>query len=100
MKQVSDSQLSLATIKETVRSCMAANKVSQAYVFGSYARGEASPQSDVDIAVDMLPNADLLDLVGFQQDLQTKLGIKVDVTTKRSIAPKLRTFIEPDLTLV
>jgi predicted nucleotidyltransferase len=100
MRQISDNQLSLEMIKETVRSCMSANKVAQAYVFGSYARGEAGPQSDVDIAVDMFPDADLLDLVGFQQDIETKLDIKVDVTTRRSIAPKLRAYIEPDLTLV
>ncbi|HVC35894.1 MAG TPA: nucleotidyltransferase domain-containing protein [Candidatus Dormibacteraeota bacterium] len=95
--QTKANQPSLATIKQAIQASMAANKVELAFIFGSYARGEAGPKSDVDVAVDMLPDADLLDLVGFQQDLEEKLGLKVDVTTRRSIAPKLQPFIEPDL---
>ena len=98
--QTSEEQISLPAIKQAIRSCMAANKIEHAYVFGSYARNEAGPGSDVDVAVDMLPSANLLDLVGFQQDLEDKLGLRVDVTTRRSIAPRLRSFIEPDLTPV
>lgn len=54
-------------------------------VFGSVARGDASPDSDVDILVDLEPDRSLLDLSGLLLDLQDLLGCKVDVTTERSL---------------
>ena len=48
-------------------------------VFGSIARGEGGPASDVDFLVDMEPSRSLLDLGGLLMDLQDLLGFKVDV---------------------
>lgn len=48
-------------------------------LFGSVARGEARPESDVDFLVDLSPGATLLDLGALQMDLQDLLGRKVDV---------------------
>ena len=48
-------------------------------VFGSIARGEGRPTSDVDFLVDMEPSRSLLDLGGLLMDLQDLLGCKVDV---------------------
>jgi hypothetical protein len=48
-------------------------------VFGSVARGEAGPKSDVDFLVEMEEGRSLLDLVGLWQDLETLLGCRVDV---------------------
>lgn len=76
---------------------MSANKVEKAYLFGSYARGDANADSDIDIAVDMQASADLLDLIRFKQNIEASLMTKVDVTTKRSITPQLKTYIEPDM---
>lgn len=64
---------------------MADHKVERAYLFGSYARGEAGFASDIDVAVDMRAGADLLDLIGFKQALEGALDLPVDVTTRRSI---------------
>jgi predicted nucleotidyltransferase/uncharacterized protein with HEPN domain len=49
-------------------------------VFGSVARGEATPSSDVDFLVDLEPGRSLLDLAGLQVDLQDLLGRPVDVS--------------------
>ncbi len=53
-----------------------ANKVR---VFGSVARGEAQPDSDIDFLVEMDEGRSLLDLVALEQDLEELLGRKVEV---------------------
>jgi len=59
-------------------------------VFGSAARGEGGTASDVDLLVDMEKGRNLLDLVGFWQDLEELLGCRVDVITDGGISPYLR----------
>ena len=51
-------------------------------VFGSVARGQAGPASDLDILVRFDPERSLLDLIGFQQDLEELLGAAVDVVSE------------------
>lgn len=62
-------------------------------VFGSEARDEASPVSDLDLLVDMDKDPSLLDLVGLGQDLQDLLGRRVDVVTEASLSSHLRAAI-------
>lgn len=59
-------------------------------VFGSVARGEERPGSDLDLLVDMEPGRSLLDLVAFWQDLEEALGRKVDVVSEGGLSPFLR----------
>jgi uncharacterized protein len=59
-------------------------------LFGSFARGDAGPASDVDFLVDMESTRTLLDLVGLQQDLEEMLGRRVDVVTEGGLSPYLR----------
>lgn len=59
-------------------------------VFGSVARGEDRPDSDLDLLVDMDPDRSLLDLVALGQDLEDLLLRKVDVLTDVSVHPALR----------
>lgn len=59
-------------------------------VFGSVARGEDRPHSDVDLLVDMDPDRSLLDIVGLGQDLEELLDRKVDVLTDAGLHPALR----------
>lgn len=49
-------------------------------VFGSVARGEARPDSDVDFLVELEPKRTLLDQIALMQSLEELLGRKVDVT--------------------
>ena len=63
-------------------------------VFGSRARGEAAPDSDVDLLVEMEQGRSLLDLIGLQQELQLLLGVDVDVLTAASLSPYIRDAIE------
>ncbi|MGA7732450.1 MAG: nucleotidyltransferase family protein [Chloroflexia bacterium] len=54
-------------------------------LFGSIARGDATPESDVDILVELEPGRNLLDLSGLLLDLQDLLGCKVDVVTEKAL---------------
>lgn len=58
-------------------------------VFGSYARGENNPNSDLDILVEFSERKSLLELVRIERILSEKLGIKVDLLTEKSISPYL-----------
>ena len=57
-------------------------------VFGSVARGEARPGSDLDLLVEFEPGASLIDHVGLSQDLEELLGLKVDVVARGSLKPR------------
>lgn len=54
-------------------------------VFGSVARGEAGPESDIDILVEMEPGTSLMDHVTLMQDLEDLLERKVDVVSERAL---------------
>ncbi len=54
-------------------------------VFGSAARGEAGPDSDLDLLVELEDGRSLLDHVALIQDLQDLLGCKVDVVEPESV---------------
>jgi len=59
-------------------------------VFGSVARGEARPDSDVDFLVDMDPGRTLLDMGGLLMELREILGREVDVVTERGLKARIR----------
>lgn len=65
-------------------------------VFGSRARGEATGGSDLDLLVEMEPGRSLLDLIAMEQELESSLGIHVDVLTRGSISPYLRDEIQKE----
>ena len=65
-------------------------------VFGSVARGEDHPSSDLDLLVDMETDRSLLDLVALQQDLEALLRRSVDVVTGASVPEALRDRILAD----
>ncbi|MCH8344573.1 MAG: nucleotidyltransferase domain-containing protein [Planctomycetes bacterium] len=54
-------------------------------VFGSVARGDARPDSDLDLLVDLEPGRSLLDHVALIQDLEDLLGRKVDVVESQAL---------------
>ena len=74
-------------IEEQVISFLKKCGAKKILIFGSYLRGEATPESDLDIIVEFNQNISLLDLVGFEFDLSDLLGIKVELLTEKSISP-------------
>ncbi|BAY29112.1 hypothetical protein NIES2107_09530 [Nostoc carneum NIES-2107] len=59
-------------------------------VFGSVARGEAKPDSDVDFLVELEPQRTLLDQIALQQSLEALLGRKVDITEPENLHELIR----------
>ena len=62
------------------------------YLFGSSARDEAGPASDIDLFVDYDPERrfSLVDLAAIQNLLEDRLATRIDVTTRDSLHPLLR----------
>lgn len=63
-------------------------------VFGSRARGDERPDSDLDLLVEFPGGTSLLDHVGMMQDLSDMLGVDVDLVSWKGISPHLRDYIE------
>jgi predicted nucleotidyltransferase len=68
-------------------------------VFGSYARGEATEKSDIDIAIEI--NGPMgLSFIAMADEIEALFGIKTDVVPKRSIKPKYLANVEKDIIYV
>lgn len=69
--------------------------VEEVGVFGSYARGEQTETSDVDIMVALKQGhtVGLIEFAGLKEFLSDILGIKVDLITKKGIKPALKKYI-------
>ncbi len=59
-------------------------------IFGSVARGDTRPDSDIDFLVDMEPGRSLFDLGRLLIALQAALGVEVDVVTEKGLRPRIR----------
>lgn len=76
-----------------IREIAARHGATNIRVFGSHARGEAGPDSDLDLLVRMERGRTLLDLIAVQQDVEDLLGIDVDVVSEGGLSPYLRDTI-------
>ncbi|HEX8275950.1 MAG TPA: nucleotidyltransferase family protein [Longimicrobiaceae bacterium] len=65
-------------------------------VFGSVARGEAGPDSDVDLLIDVGGKTSSWFPAGLILDLEELLGRRVDVVTERALRPALRPYVLRD----
>ena len=88
---------SLTIDEHTLRELCRRNDVSKLSVFGSFARGEDRPGSDIDLLVEFSKPKGLFDLVTLEIQLSEQLGRKVDLLTEQSVSPYLRDSIRRDL---
>jgi uncharacterized protein len=75
----------LGSKREEILRIAARHGATNVRVFGSVARGEAGPDSDVDFLVDAGPNRSAFFPAGLLADLEDALGCKVDVLTENSL---------------
>lgn len=76
--------------RDAVRSLVAVHHASSPRVFGSVARGDDAPGSDLDLLVDFDDNASLLDEVGLRLALVDLLQVEVDVVAADSLRGAVR----------
>lgn len=76
--------------KKEIREIAAKHGARNVRVFGSVARGEARPDSDVDLLVDMDPGRTLIDMGGLVMELRDLLGLRVDVVTEHGLKARIR----------
>lgn len=75
--------------------------VLKAYLFGSYVRGEANEQSDIDILIELdYSQYTGLTFVQMQFDLQDILSRKVDLVSERGLSKFIKPFIEQKKELI
>jgi uncharacterized protein len=70
-------------------------------VFGSFARGEATPQSDIDLLVALRPAEErppfgLFEVIRVEKDLAHALGRSVDLVTEEGLSPRIAQSVERD----
>lgn len=65
--------------RDDILAVVARNKAHSPRLFGSVARGEDTPESDVDLLVDFEDGASLLDELGLRLELRNLLGVEIDV---------------------
>lgn len=72
------------------------------YLFGSVARGEAGPESDIDLSFDVSPDVkfSLFDQAQIMCELTEALGTKVDLVPRRALHPYIRPKIEAEQIMV
>ena len=75
----------LAERREEILAVAERHGASNVRVFGSVARGEARPESDVDLLVDFSPRAGLMDQVALLQELEDLLAARVDVVSATAL---------------
>jgi len=74
--------------------------VQYAGIFGSVARSEGTPGSDVDVLVDLKQPISLLKFFALNDELETALGCKVDLVTRNSLNPHVKLLALKELQTV
>jgi len=82
--------------REDIRRLVANHRAANARVFGSVLKGADQDNSDLDLLVDPLPGATLLDLGSLQMELEETLGVPVDLRTPGDLPAGYRTSILDD----
>jgi len=71
--------------------------VTSLWVFGSHARGDSRPDSDLDLLVDFSSPPGFDNFMGLKIGLEDHLGTKVDLLSRSACGPRLLKAIQPDL---
>ena len=85
-----DAQTLLKIHRKDILAVAARNGAFNVRVFGSVARGDNGPDSDVDFLVNLEKGRSLLDLARLLRELQTLLGTNVDVMTEAGLRTRIK----------
>ncbi len=89
--------MSIETIKKKISPVLKKYPITEAYLFGSTARGEDRPDSDVDVLVKFRKIGGLFEFIHIKLELQDALeGRKVDLVEMGAVRPKMKPYIDRD----
>ena len=80
-------------IKVKIISILVKHGIKRILVFGSHARNEATPTSDLDLIVDFPEGTSLLDHVGIEIELSEALNMKIDLLSRNGISPYIKNHV-------
>ncbi|MCW3121376.1 MAG: putative nucleotidyltransferase [Flavipsychrobacter sp.] len=94
--------LTVQQIKDTVTDYFKDKPVRSVYLFGSYARGEAQENSDIDILFSLKEDTRIsyFGIAKYLVDLEEKLANKVDLVEEALIYPRVKKYIDADKILL
>jgi predicted nucleotidyltransferase len=90
----------LVAILKPYAAALRANGATGLYIFGSRARGEHRPDSDLDLFIDYDPASkvpDISHLMQLEEELGKRLGVSVTITTRNALHPLMKEQIERDV---
>lgn len=92
----------IQSVETVITRYFATKPVVKAYLFGSFARGENGPDSDIDILVtfDKSARVSLFDHVAMTYELQELIGREVDLVTDGTLLPEVARSAEKDKILI
>ena len=82
--------------RDVVLDIAARHGASNVRLFGSVARGEERPDSDVDLLIDLSADRGFADYLDLAEELEALLHRRVDLLLSRSLSPHFRPFIEAE----
>ncbi len=83
----------LTAKRDAILAVAARHGASNVRIFSSVARGEAGPDSDIDVLVDLDTNRSLLDHAALLVELEELLGCPVDVVTEKGLREDIRAAV-------
>jgi uncharacterized protein len=92
--------LTIDEIKKIITPICIKYGVKKMYLFGSYARKEATILSDIDVRIDAGNIKDLFTLSAFRIDLVAALGIEVDIISTAPVSLEFRKSLSSDEVLL
>jgi uncharacterized protein len=82
--------------RDAVLAIAARHGVSQIRVFGSVARGEERPDSDIDLLIDLDDDRGFADYLEFAEEIENLFGRRVEIVLNRSLSRHFRPYIEAE----
>ncbi|MDN7025446.1 nucleotidyltransferase family protein [Methanoculleus sp. FWC-SCC1] len=86
--------------RETIVAILTRNDAERIAIFGSYARGEAGAQSDIDILVRFARKKSLFEIVRIEDEIKKALHRDVDLVTENAVSPYLADTIHRDAVVI
>ena len=89
--------MSLESIREKIAPILSAYDVTYAAIFGSFARGDETNDSDLDLLITLARPIGVFALARMKRELEEVVGREVDLVTTNALSPRVSPHIRPDL---